>query len=347
MVITNRRKVALLPDSEPSIFLWPQWLPIVQNQLSHELWVDYWNYEANGPLASYTKQTLETYIKTHSIQKLVFYDIFHYSLIFDNQRIEMIKHFQKILPTSLITICKKPIPGLFNVIHFDFYWNRCKQAYLDKKTGWKQLDVQNFNQWPMSLDRRPLALLSLYGRNNQNIKKHLYNAINHVPGHHGGLTQETVLPCETGETEQPRLTATPPARRFFDSTYVSAQLESLIKGPNVIFCEKTYDHLIQGRFVLNFGPKHYYCTLVENGWKLPIGIDFGWDDIEDQHSQIHLLSELRFNKYIECLTKLTANIDTLHDLFMANMDVFAHNQHQLQQRPYDIVDLEQLDHKYF
>jgi hypothetical protein len=343
------QQVRLLPGSNISIFSWPQWLPIVENNSSHELWVDYWNYEVyptDSSENSYTKQTLEQYIKIHSIQKLVFYDIFHYGLIFDNRRMEIITHFQKILPTSLVTICKKPIPGLANVVHFDFYWNRCKQAYLDKKTGWKQLDVQNFNQWPMLLDRRPLALLSLYGQNNQDIKKHLYNAINHVLGYHGGLTQETVLPCETGETERPRLTATPPARRFFDSTYVSAQLESLIKGPNVIFCEKTYDHLIQGRFVLNFGPRHYYRTLVENGWKLPTGIDFGWDDVADQATTKNLLSEPRFNKYIECLIKLTADKDMLHELFVANTDVFAHNQQQLQQRPYDIFNLEQLDHKY-
>jgi hypothetical protein len=31
---------------------------------------------------------------------------------------------------------------------------------------------------------------------------------------------------------------------------------------------------------------------------------------------------------------------------MANTDVFVHNQQQLYQRPYDIFNLEQLDHKY-
>jgi len=346
------RQVRVLPGSNINICCFPQWLPIVHNESSHELWVDYWEYEIkpNDKPYQYTKQTLEQYIKTHSIQNLVFYDIFHYNPYFENRRMEMIKHFQKILPTSLLTICKKPITGLSNVVHFDFYWNQCKQAYLDKKISLKQFGVQNFNQWPMLLDRRPLVLLSLYGRNNQDIKKHLYNAINLVPGYHGGLTQETVLPCESGETDRTRLTATPPARRFFDSTYVSAQMESLIKSPNVIFSEKTYDHLIQGRFVLNFGPKHYYRTLAEDGWKLPIGIDFGWDNIEDQpideNVAINMLGEPRFNKYIECLIKLTSDRDTLHELFMANTDVFAHNQQQLHQRPYNIINLEQLDHKY-
>jgi hypothetical protein len=342
------RKVALMPGSDASIFTFPQWLPIEHDQSSGELWADFWMYEVKTDtrLPLYTKSKLEEYIKTHAIQKLVFYDIFHYESIFETQRIEMIKYFQKILPTSLLTFRKKSVPDLDHVVHFDFYWNRCKQAYHDKKPGWKQLGQQNFNQWPVLLDRRPLAVLSLYGRNNKHIKQHLYNSIHHIPGHHGGFSDETVLPCETGETHIRSVAATPPARRFFDDTYVSAQIESMIKGNNVIFCEKTYDHLIQGRFVLNFGPRQYYRTLVENGWRLPVGIDFSWDNIEDQNKDNdELQNEPRFSRYIECLTKLTSNIDTLHDLFMANIDVFEHNQQQLQQRPYDIINLEQLDHK--
>ena len=342
------REVALLPGSNDWIFKLPHWLPIVQNQSSHELWVDYWQYEVqhDARREDYTIKTLKRYIKTHSIQKLVFYDIFHYESIFESQRIELIKYFQKILPTTLVTFRKLPIPEVDHVVHFDFYWNRCKQAYLDKISGWKQLDKENFNQWPIVLDKRPLAVLSLYGANNQHIKRHLYNAINHVPGYHSGLTKETVLPSDSGEKQIRILTATPPARKFFDDTYVSAQIESMIKGNNVIFCEKTYDHLIQGRFVLNFGPKHYYRTLVKNGWKIPVGIDFSWDTIEDQNKDNdELQGEPRFVKYIECLTKLTSDVDALHDLFIANVDVFEHNHQQLQQQPYDIFNLEQLDHK--
>ena len=341
------REVALMPGSNDWIFKLPAWLPIVQNQSSHELWVDYWQYEVqhDARREDYTKKTLKRYIKTHSIQKLVFYDIFHYESIFESQRIELITYFQRILPTTLVTFRKLPIPEVDHVVHFDFYWNRCKQAYLDKIPGWKQLDKENFNQWPIRLDKRPLAVLSLYGANNQLIKRHLYNAINHVPGYHSGLTKETVLPSDTGETHVGSLQATPPARRFFDDTYMSAQLESLIKGPNVIFCEKTYDHLIQGRFVLNFGPRHYYLSLVENGWKIPVGIDFGWDNIEDQTVDWNIADEPRFVAYIDCLKKLTADQNTLHDLFVANIDVLKHNHQQLQQRPYNIFNLEQLDHK--
>jgi hypothetical protein len=39
-------------------------------------------------------------------------------------------------------------------------------------------------------------------------------------------------------------------------------------------------------------------------------------------------------------------MECLHDLFVTNRDVFAHNQQQLRQKPYDIISLEQLAHKY-
>jgi hypothetical protein len=342
------REVALMLGSEVSIFNFPQWLPIQRNQSSTELWVDFWNYEVRPDtrIIAYTIQKLEQYIKDQSIQRLVFYDLFHYHPAFSFPHIEMIKYFQTRLPTSLVTICKRPIPELENVVHFDFYWNRTKHAYHNKSPTWKQSDAGNYNQWPIMLDHRPLAVLSLYGENNQGIKKPLYNAIHHIPGHHS--TAQNVLPSDSGDTELGKLVATPPARRFFDSTYISAQVESLVKGPNVIFCEKTYDHLIQGRFVLNFGPRHYYRTLAKNGWRLPVlpaEMDFWWDDIEDQTSTDEISNEPRFLAYVDFLKRLTTDQNMLHELFISNIDVFEHNHQQLQQRPYDIFNLEQLDHK--
>jgi hypothetical protein len=143
------------------------------------------------------------------------------------------------------------------------------------------------------------------------------------------------------------LMAAPPARKYFDNTYISAQVESLCKGPTVLYSEKTYDQLIQGRFVMNFGPRHFYCTLVNNGWKLPVGVDYSWDDVEDHDTDSHIIdTEPRFMAYIKSLVELASNMEQLHELFVANVDVFAHNQQQLRQKPYDIISLEQLAHKY-
>jgi len=55
------RQVRVLPGSNINICCFPQWLPIVHNESSHELWVDYWEYEIkpNDKPYQYTKQTLE------------------------------------------------------------------------------------------------------------------------------------------------------------------------------------------------------------------------------------------------------------------------------------------------
>jgi len=330
-------EVALFPDSDPNIFQLYKWLPIVQNQQSRELWVDMWQAQA---------KTLKRYIKSHTVKKLVFYDIFHAQPVPYLSGVELITHYQKHMPTVLLTACQTPISGIDNLVHFNFYWNRAKSAYLDKRPSWKQLPAENYNQWPIETARRPGAVLSLYGKNNWALKQHLYYQIKHLSGYHSGHDVDTSLPSESNITDLSMLCATPPARKYFDNTYISAQIESLCKGPTVLYSEKTYDHLIQGRFVMNFGPKHFYRTLVMDGWKLPVGVDYSWDDMGDTRNTWEVQTEHRFHAYIKCLVELASDLERLHNLFIANIEVFAHNHEQLRQKPYDIISLEQLAHKY-
>ena len=97
---------------------------------------------------------------------------------------------------------------------------------------------------------------------------------------------------------------------------------------------------------MNFGPRHFYRTLVNDGWKLPVGVDYTWDEMEEINDVVDIQIEPRFHTYIQRLIELSSNVEQLHELFIANVDVFAHNQQQLQQKPYDIISLEQLAHKY-
>ena len=345
------REVALLPGNEPGIFGFPQWLPIVQNQSSSELWIDiseaehcpYSHPETHKRINVF--ECLQWYIQHHSVKHLVFYDTFHADPGLKSWCIQNIQRYQALIPTTYLTICKNPILELEHVLHFDFYWNRTKHAYYDHYPTWKQTAAENYVQWPISVDHRAFPLLTLYGRDNWHAKKQLYDLVNSIPGYHSNPWSENVLPSNNGETQIEKLVATPPARRFFDSTYISAQIESMHQGPNVVLSEKTYDHLIQGRIVMNFGPRHYYRTLVDQGWRLPIGIDYSWDDIPDQFENGQLIGSQRFDAYIKCLTELSSDLDALHELFIANIDVLEHNHQQLQQRPYDIFNLEQLDHK--
>lgn len=330
-------EVALLPDSDPNIFKFSQWLPIVQNQQSHELWVSFWWTNPN---------TLKQYIKSHTVKKLVFYDIFHAHPALHLEGIELVAHYQKHIPTVLLTACPGPIPGIDNILHFNFYWNRTKAAYLDKQPIWKQSVAENYNQWPIETARRPGAVLSLYGANNWVIKSNLYQAVKHVSGYHSGQDADTSLPSESNIVDLAKLVATPPAKKYFDNTYISAQVESLCLGPTVLYSEKTYDHLIQGRFVLNFGPRHFYRNLVNDGFRLPEGVDFSWDDLEDYRGDYNRLqTEPRFQAYLRCLLDLSSDMERLHNLFVTNINVFAHNQEQLRQKPYHFISLEQLADK--
>ena len=110
-------EVALLPGNDTNIFNCTQWLPIVQDQQSTELWVPFWWTEP---------KKLKQYMKTHLVKKLVFYDIFHADPSPATKCLDLVKHYQKLIPTVLLTACKTAIPGIRNVLHFDFYWNRTK-----------------------------------------------------------------------------------------------------------------------------------------------------------------------------------------------------------------------------
>ena len=75
------------------------------------------------------------------------------------------------------------------------------------------------------------------------------------------------------------------------------------------------------------------------------GIDYGWDEIEDIDVVADIQTEPRFLAYMRNLLDLSSDMEQLHKLFVANRDVFVHNQEQLRQKPYDIISLEQLAHK--
>ena len=91
-----------------------------------------------------------------------------------------------------------------------------------------------------------------------------------------------------------------------------------------MFTEKTYDHLIQGRLVLNFGAPGFYQALRADGWAVPDNIDFSWDSESN--------TELRFQAYLTMLR--TVFESDLHELFVSNKTVIEHNYNMLHTKPY-------------
>lgn len=345
------RPVALLPGSSPEIFSNTQWLALCCDQESHELWVDANMLNDAGsrhcvsedfPHGTSTFKMLTWWLQHRTTQKVVFFDFFHAAPLLDLDTIQIIQAFQNQISVAFVTICKLPIAGINNVFHFDYYWNRTKSAYLDKKTSWKQGPAEDFNQWPIHTNARPYAMMSLTGANSWHHKKLLHEAVSHISGYHSSPHGKS-LHSDSLIEKLEYLVATPPARKFFDDTYVSAQIESMFAGPNVVLSEKTYDHLIQGRFVMNFGPRHYYQILLQDGWRLPDVPNFEWDNI-DFHT-IDLTRCQRFKSFIYNLKMVTADISKLHEIFLRNLSVFEHNQQLLLTKPYDIFDLTKLDDK--
>jgi hypothetical protein len=150
---------------------------------------------------------------------------------------------------------------------------------------------------------------------------------------HGPIANDYLLPNKgTVEHLHKGLTALP-ARHYLDSTYISCQVETVHLGSNSIaVSEKTYDHLIQGRFVLNFATAGFYQCLIEDGWKMPTDIDLSWDSIVDDDE--------RFAAYICCLESLLSlSLTDLHDWFISNMPCWIHNQQMLHTKPYNIASL--------
>jgi hypothetical protein len=141
---------------------------------------------------------------------------------------------------------------------------------------------------------------------------------------------ETDSPNDNGIGHQ--LGNVPVAKHYYDNSYVSCQIESqCLTGGGIVISEKTYDHMIQGRLVLNFGPQYFYQTLAQQGWKLWEGVDLSWDLIADDM--------LRWEKYLECLKNLfDLDMADLHDIFLLNKLNLEHNWQQLYDRPYDYID---------
>jgi hypothetical protein len=317
------RRAKLYPGSDPRIFNFPRpWLDIVNDQdQGTELWID----SNSGAFIDYNHDIFK------GIKKVCFYDFFHARFRLDDQRIYDIRQISKKYETVWYTANPLPVDGI-TTIRFDHMWNRTKAAYLDRQVGWKLYsDIRAYQQHPLHWNKRSHRYLGLC-RTSFPQRNKLLQFLKSYDGFYSDVTNDTILPSDYGHDEKIIIGVTiPPARRFFDNSYISCQLESQYDGTNsVYYSEKTYDHLIQGRLVLNFGPPKFYASLKADGWKLPEGIDLGWDGIED--------IDTRFDAYIDTLRNLfELPLEQLHELFLLNLSVIEHNYNMLRIKPYDSI----------
>ena len=279
-----------------------------------------------------------------SVKFLVVYDWFHNSSSLSQRLIDGISELATVKPLIWSTVNKKIISGL-PTRHFDYYWNWCKHGYLGRPT-WKQKYRENLLVYPINEMPRTHQFLTLsrrYEKYRFELNKFLksrpaFTGFGTKLGYttipvQGKITNDYLLPNKgTIEELQQGLVALP-ARHYLDSTYISCQVETVHLGTNAVsISEKTYDHLIQGRCVLNFATAGFYQCLINDGWKMPTDIDLSWDSISDDDE--------RFAAYLRCLESLLSLSATdLHDWFLSNMPCWTHNQQMLYTKPYNTAVL--------
>jgi hypothetical protein len=318
------RQVRFYPFGDPNLYsIAKNWLNIeINNESATELWID----------SNWLESTDLSHNCFKNIKKVCFFDCFHaYDFLYDQIK-KNIQRVAKRYPTVWYTSNALPVDGI-ECVRFDYMWNRTKQAYLDHKPTWKQIgDPQAYQQYPLHFRRRQYRYLSL-NRSLTPFRTKLLEFLNDYDGLKSNTLQGLVLSNDFAtDCDIQQGVTVPPASRFFDNSYISCQVESQYQGTDsVIFTEKTYEHLIQGRLVLNFGPPGFYSALEADGWKLPLGIDLSWD-----HT---LNNDGRFKSYLDTLRSLfEMSLDQLHELFLLNSSVIEHNYNMLTTKPYNCID---------
>jgi len=314
------RQIRLYPGSDPNILSNSQpGLNFSQHDQSRELWID-----INS--LSYLKFDHPVFC---GIEKVFFYDFFHAPSRFSQKKLKTIQETSERYPTVWMTANAKETPGI--ICHrYDYVWNRTKISTLDKSPEWKQCsDHRCYIRSSLKNDFRKKKYLSL----NRTINPYRKKLIEFLSTHDGYLSHVgagRIIGNEyTTDSDIRNGITVPPAPGFFDDSYVSCQVESQYLGDeSVIFTEKTYEHLIRGRIVLNFGPRDFYRCLENDGWKLPREVDLSWDSEKDD--------DLRFDGYLSCLRSIfEKKLTDIHDWFIGNNDVIEHNYQMLEIKPYD------------
>jgi len=325
------RLARLYPDSDPNLFAEIKpWANIVNdNDKANELWID-----SNIRDCDYFKKHPEVF---QGIDRVYFYDFFHAQDYSQHISFEQIKTVAEKFPTVWYTCNALPVENI-NYKRFDYLWNRTKRAYLDGKPGWKQhYNAKIYKQHPLNFDQRNKIYMSLNHAMTFFRTKLWEKLTPYDNGYKSNVGEGIILDNDHTHSDKRMIESYgfPPAEKYFNDSYISIQIESQVGGnakdKSIIFTEKTYDHLIQGRLVLNFGPCNFYKILKNDGWRLPIGIDLNFDQIENDVQ--------RFEAYwcsVEQLLNLS--LFDMHDLFLLNCDTIQHNYDMLKNKSYDYID---------
>ncbi len=125
-------------------------------------------------------------------------------------------------------------------------------------------------------------------------------------------------------------TFAPASNKYYRTSYVSIYIES---NPNLHGnfdpCEKTYNPLIQGNFILPFARPNFIKLCKEYyGFKFPTWIDYSYETIMDD--------EKRFQAYVDVITQLNKfSLKQIHEFYLNDFHMLDHNRNIFLQRKYN------------
>lgn len=122
----------------------------------------------------------------------------------------------------------------------------------------------------------------------------------------------------------------PASNKYYRTSYVSTYIES---NPNLHYnfdpCEKTYNPLIQGNFILPFARPNFIKLCKEYyGFKFPSWIDYSYETITDDGK--------RFNAYLDTILQLNKlPMWQIHECYLKDFDMLEHNRNVFFQKGYN------------
>jgi hypothetical protein len=272
---------------------------------------------------------LDTYTKRSQLSKtIIFYDLVNTGDYEHTKFCEFVSNFDH--PHRVyLTVNQSPKLKLANVhiVPWDFMWNRYR-SYYTETVPYNNLYLHHYSgplayQIPQLDFDRPKAkkFLSMTGRE-FSYRTNLYEFVKgfddgYVSNRSRGITVE-------GQDIVGAFQPVPNA--FYLDSYVSIYCESnFLRDDLIHITEKTFEPLIKGHIILPFGNPGTVARLVDMGFKMPKGVDYGFDSITDPQQRFTALT-IEFQRLMA---------QDLPQLYKNNQEIFLHNQACINTIEYD------------
>jgi hypothetical protein len=272
---------------------------------------------------------LDTYTKrAQSSKTIIFYDLVNTGDYEHTKFCEFISNFDH--PHRVyLTVNQSPNLKLANVeiVPWDFMWNRYR-SYYTETVPYNNLYLHHYSgpaayQIPnLDFDRpRTKKFLSMTGRE-FSYRTNLYEFVKSLDYGYTSNRSRGI----TVEGQDIVGAFQPVPNEFYLDSYVSIYCESnFLRDDLIHITEKTFEPLIKGHIILPFSNPGTIARLIDMGFKMPVGVDYGFDSITDPQQRFAALT----NEFQRLM------MQNLPQLYKHNQEIFLHNQECINTIAYD------------